>query len=144
MKSIEVKLYHIDEHPNKELCFKYIRESDHTIGEFELEDVVSSLKELSKLIGGELDYSISTSPARGEFISFTNYDKDLLMKLVPNECPLTGTHWDISLIEGLQNRDSLKVLRELHFEVEYLYSDEGLHRICVDNDYYFDESGVIW
>jgi len=143
MRIIETKVYTINEHPNKELCYKYIRENIHDLGRHDLEEVIDSIKALNKQIGGEFDYSISAVPSRGEFIRFTNYDKDILMDLVADDHPLTGVFWDEYLIKGLRDGDTLNVLRELHSEVEYIYSDDGLNCYCMDNDFEFDELGKL-
>jgi len=141
MRIIEAKLYTIDEHPNKELCFNYIRDNWHDLNEYSVSEVADSIKALSKVIGGSCDYSIGQSPHRGEFISFTDYDKDELMKLNAEELPLTGVIWDMDLIVGLRNGDPEAVLESLHNDTEYQYSDEGLLELCEANQYEFDEDG---
>ena len=143
MRILETKLYTIDEHPNKELCFNYIRDNWHDLNEHSVNEVADSIKALSKVIGGSCDYSIGQFPDRCEFISFTDYDKEELMKLNPENCPLTGVMWDIDLIEGMQKDDKNKVLRTLHNDSEYVYSNEGLLELCFANDYEFNEQGIV-
>lgn len=141
MRILETKLYTIDEHPNKELCFNYIKDNWHDLNEHSVNEVADSIKALSKVIGGSYDYSIGQFPDRGEFISFNNYNKDELMKLNADECPLTGVIWDIDLIDGMQKGDNNKVLRTLHNNSEYIYSNEGLLELCDANNIEFDDKG---
>ena len=143
MRILETKIYTIDEHPNKELCFNYIRDNWHHLNEHSVIEVSESIEALSKVIGGSYDYSIGQFPDRGEFISFNNYDKDELMKLNAEECPLTGVTWDIDLIQGIQKDDNNRVLRALHNDSEYVYSNEGLLELCFANDYEFNEQGKV-
>ncbi len=141
MRILKTKIYTINEHPNKELCFNYIRDNWHDLNEHSVSEVSESIKALSKVIGGSYDYSIGQFSSRGEFISFNNYDKDELMKLNAEECSLTGAIWDIDLIQGMQKDDNNRVLRALHNDSEYIYSNEGLLELCFANDYEFNEQG---
>jgi hypothetical protein len=143
MRVIETKVYKIDEHPNKEKCFEWIRNNWHDLNEDSLYDVFASLNALSKLIGGKVDYSISTVPARGEYITFKEYDKSILKGIKYEDCPLTGLCWDYNVIKGLQEGDSELVLRELHEDTEHQYSDEALLGMCQANEYEFEENGTI-
>jgi hypothetical protein len=141
MRILETKIYTIDEHPNKELCFNYIRDNWHHLNEHSVNEVSQSIKALSEVIGGSYNYSIGQFEDRGEFISFLDYDKEELMKLNAIECPLTGVTWDIDLIEGMQKDDNNKVLNALHNHSRYVYSNEGLLELCFANDYEFNEQG---
>ena len=141
MRILETKIYTIDEHPNKVLCFDYIRNNWHDLNEHSVDEVAESIIALSKVIGGSYDYLIGQFPSRGEFISFYDYDKEQLMKLNAEECSLTGVTWDIDLINGMQKGDNNKVLKGLHNSSEYIYSNEGLLELCDANDYEFNEKG---
>jgi len=143
MRTIETKIYTIDEHPNQEKCFEWIRDNWHDLNDHSVHEVVDSLKALQKVIGGDLDYSISSSPpCRGEYIVFKDYNDDLLNELDANELPLTGVCWDGDLIESMQkDGDAYGVLRALHEDSEYIYSDEGLRELCEANEYEFTEEG---
>ena len=142
MRIIETKIYTINEHPNKDLCFEWIRNNWHDLNSHSVEEVVDSLKALQNEIGGELDYSISSVPDRGEFIRFTDYDHEALCRLSADDCPLTGVCWDIDVIKGLREGNIARVLDTLHQDTEYLYSDEGLLDMCEANDYEFTEEGI--
>ena len=144
MKTIEIKLYRIDEHPNKEKCFDWIRNNWHDLNSHGVEEVIESLTALNNTIGGELDYSISAVPDRGEFIRLVNYDEDLLNGLDASECPLTGVWSDCSVIDGLQNGNIEQVLKSLHDDTEYIYSDDGLYELCEANEYDFTEDGEVY
>mgnify|MGYP001202003148 FL=1 len=142
MRTIETKVYTIDEHPDQDKCFNWIRDNIYDLNEHSVHEVVDSLKALQKVIGGDLDYSIGQSPDRGEFITFNNYDEDSLRELSADECPLTGLCWDTSLIQSMQtNENAYEVLRLLHKDTDYIYSDEGLRELCEANQYEFTEEG---
>jgi len=143
MRTIEIKVYTIEEHPNKELCFEWIRNNWHDLSSHLVEEVVASLQSLQQRIGGDLDWAISAVPDRGEYIKFTNYDKEALNELDSSECPLTGSWSDCSVIEGVQEGNPEKVLRSLHDDTEYQYSDEGLQEMCEANEYEFNELGEV-
>lgn len=144
MRTIETKIYTIDEHPNAELCYDWIRENWHDLNQHSVDEVIESLKALQAIIGGELDYSISQVPNRGEDITFTNYDRDELCRLSADDLPLTGVCWDHQVITGLREYNPERVLKSLHDDTEYIYSDEGLNEMCVANGYEFTETGSIF
>lgn len=141
MRTIETKVYTIGEHPNKEKCFEWIRNNWHYLNQHSVDEVISSIKSLSDKIGGNFDYSISQVPDRGEYIIFKDYDYEKLSRLIADDCPLTGVCWDIDLIVGLREGNTNKVLDSLHSDTEYMYSNEGLFKICEANQYEFKEDG---
>ena len=141
MRIIETKVYTIEEHPNKEKCFEWIRNNWHDLNQHSVDEIINSIKSLSNKIGGTFDYSISQVPDRGEHITFKDYDHEALCRLSADDCPLTGVCWDIDLIVGLREGNSNKVLDSLHSDTEYQYSDEGLLELCEANQYEFDEDG---
>lgn len=142
MRIIETKVYTIDEHPNKDLCFDYIRANWHNLNEHSVNEIIDSLKALQKVIGGYLDYSICQSSARGEFIRFKNYDEDALKELNADEYGLTGVCWDYDIIKSMQKYGDVDmVLQALHEDTDYIYSDAGLTELCVDNKYEFNDKG---
>ena len=145
MRVIETKVYTIEEHPNKDLCYEWIRDNWHDINSHSVDEVIDSLKALQNEIGGKLDYSISSVPDRGEFIKFTDYDKQALISCskVADELPLTGMCWDYDVIKGLRENNPTQVLGTLHQDTEYCYSDEGLYELCEANQYEFTEEGNI-
>ena len=144
MRTIVKNVYTINEHPNKEKCFEWIRNNWHDLNQYAVDEVILSLVKLQEVIGGELDYSISAVPDRGEYIKFTDYDEEELNKLDSSECPLTGIWSDCSVIEGLQIGNIEKVLQSLHDDTEYFYSDEGLLDFCEANEYEFYEDGKVF
>jgi hypothetical protein len=144
MRTIETKIYTINEHPDQDKCFEWIRNNIYDLNEHSVHEVVDSLKALQKVIGGDLDYSIAQIMARGEFITFENYDEDSLKELNADEYPLTAVCWDADLIKSMQaDGDAYGVLRALHEDSEYIYSDEGLKELCEANEYEFTEEGEI-
>ncbi len=143
MRTIEINVYKIDEHPNKRACFEWIRNNWYDINSHSVEEVVDSLKKLSEKIGGTLDYSISAVPDRGEYIRFKDYSHDDLCRISADDLPLTGVCWDADIIEGLRTGHPEKVLKALHSDTEYQYSDEGLVEMCEANEYEFYENGEV-
>jgi hypothetical protein len=141
MRIIETKVYTIEEHPNKEKCFDWIRNNWYDLNQHAVDDVINSLKSLKEKIGGELNYAISSVPDRDEHITFKDYDHEKLCRLSAEDCPLTGLYWDIDLIVGIREGKIDKVLNSLHSATEYQYSDEGLFELCVANEYEFKENG---
>tara|TARA_R110000851_G_scaffold308761_1_gene467797 strand:- start:861 stop:1295 length:435 start_codon:yes stop_codon:yes gene_type:complete len=141
MRTIEKVVYFIGEHPNPEKCYKWINENWHDLNQNSVDELIESIKELSKKIGGSFKYSISQVPDRGEHISFYNYSKKLLNELDEDHCCLTGVCTDIDLIKALKQGDPSKALNSLHSSTEYIYSDIGLKELCEANDYEFTLEG---
>lgn len=141
MRTIETKVYTIDEHPNKDLCFEWMRENLHDLNQHSVDEIICSIEELSKRIGGTFDYSISQVPDRGEHITFKNFSWKDLCSLDADKYPLTGICWDWDLINGLKSGNTNQVLESLHNDTEYIYSNEGLYEICDSSGYEFTESG---
>ena len=144
MRTIETNIYTIEEHPNKDKCFEWIRDNWHDLNEHSVDEVIDSIKALSKEIGGTCDYSISQVPSRSEYINFKNYSQEDLSKLNADDLPLTGVSWDYDLIEGLKEGNLKMVIDQLHDSTEFTYSDDQLYELCVSNDYEFNESGSIY
>jgi hypothetical protein len=143
MRTIYINVYNISEHPNVQLCFDWLRNNFFTLNEHSVQEVIESVKKLSEVLGGTVEYSIGQFADRGEHISFYNYDKDILNDLVAKDLPLTGCCWDDDLITGLQSNDSIKVLKTLHSDSEYIYSDKGLKEMCEMNEYEFKITGEL-
>lgn len=147
MRTETINIYNIEEHPNPKACYDWIRANWHDLAQHYVEDMIASLKALKEEIGGELDYSLSVVPDRGEFVTLYNYDMDKLKNLyrVKDTCPLTGMCYDITIIEALCISSAvlaLQVTDTLHKEGEYAFSDEGLKDTCIANDYEFLENGT--
>jgi hypothetical protein len=146
MRQETINIYTIEEHPNKELCFEWMRNNWHDLGEHCIEEMLESLKALEVAVFGKLDYAISIAPDRGEFVKITDYCKETLKELWLKRdiYPLTGVCYDHDVIEGLYHHNlSKKVLNIIHTEGEYIYSNEGLLNICQANGYEFNEDGSI-
>jgi hypothetical protein len=144
MRIITKKIYKIDEHPDKESCYNWIRENWLGLNEHSVQEVIQSIEALSKKIGGTVKYAISSVPDRGEHITFKDYDHEALCYISAGDCPLTGVCWDITLIEGLRKGNPEAVLQELHKDTEYQYSNQGLLEMCQANGYEFTEEGEIF
>ena len=141
MRIIETKVYTIDEHPNKSLCFDWIRNHWHDLNDHSVQEVKDSIEALSEAIGGTNDYSFGAEPMRGEFVSFTDYDKEILMKLDADSLPITGCWTDFRIIKSLQDNEPSTILNDLHEDTEYVYSDEGLFEWAEMDELEFTEDG---
>ena len=142
IKQETIQAYTIDQHPDKEAVYSWIRDNWHDLGDFAVNDFIESLKALANEIDGNLDYSVGLFPDRGESISLTGYDDEKLKALNPDDLPLTGVIYDIYVIQALKEFNIENSLSFLHDEGEYIYSDEGLEELCESNEYYFTEDGA--
>jgi len=118
-----------------------------------MEERIDTLKSFATYLKGNLDYSISCVPDRGEFIEIKDICedeiKDKLTQFVnnPNDCPLTGVYYDEDLRESLKNntldKQGLKYalqdyLNSIHSEYESMLTLEYIEDMCNANDYEFD------
>jgi len=130
-----------------------IRENFHQDNHFDyfLHERIDTLKALAKSVYGELDYSISVVPDRGEFIKITDFDKDYLKELIDkkDDCPLTGMCYDYAILSLLEENESMQdaldiYLTHIHAEYDTLMEHENLLETCEANEYEFDENGNIY
>lgn len=154
MLTITRHAYTIEEHPQPEKVYEWIRGHWHDLMELTQEELLLSLKALAEATGTNLDYCFGAVPDRGEYIHLNGTcDTKALDQLVvkgKEDYPLTGCYWDAVVIEAAQSAqgerskrldittDTLKVL---HAETDYQYSDEALREHCIGNDYHFYKSG---
>ena len=143
MRNITYTVYTINEHPDKEKCYEWMRYNLHDLADHEQDDFIDSLRALSKYIGGDLKFAVSLVPDRGEFIRFTDYDEELLAELDADACPLTGCFWDVDVIEHLRADDMQGLMEKLHNAHDYDYTDEALHETAEANEWEFKENGVM-
>ena len=159
-----ITTYNINEHPDKEAAYQYIRDNWHDLGQHYLDESIESLKAFSDYFNADLDYAISVVPDRGEFITCNIADENI-SKLSGNRlrtylvnnfskistcCPFTGCCYDETLLDQLRafikapdGRDfqellsdaTSDLLKDLHSEGEYIYSDEGIHELLESNEY---------
>lgn len=164
MKTKTIELYQIDEHPEPEKVYSWIKANWHDLNQHDLEEMIDTLKAIAKELGGEIDYCICQVEDRAEFINFKNCHleidharyKELIEK--SENCAFTGGNNDCVLkivadACGSMSSDSDKrvFLKELgqralqlvHDQTEYVYSDEGLKELCQLNEYYFQITGEI-
>ncbi len=52
MREIIIKVYTIEEHPKKELCYEWIRNNWHDLNQQSIDEIIESIKALSAEIGG--------------------------------------------------------------------------------------------
>ena len=142
--TITETVYTIDDHPNPEAVYGWVRNNWHDIGEHSVHEMVDSLKALADHVGGTLDYSIGLFLDRGEFVRITGGNRGLLKGLMAKDCPLTGVCYDYDVIEGYRGDNlEVKVLEVLHNEGDYIYSNKGIHEMVLCNDYYFKSNGEL-
>ena len=159
MRTITTNIYTIDEHPNPELCFDWMRNNYHDLNDHGLQEMQKSIAALSECIGGTNDYEFGVEPSRGQFISFMDFDIDKLMALDADDCSLTGSNYDYSVIKamqdlqegftmqgagvrGYQRNMSKSVFFDLHSDTEYIYSEEGLNNWAYMAELEFMENGT--
>jgi len=144
-KVITQTVYTIDDHPNPNAVYDWVRGNWHGLGDHTVYEMEHSLKALADHVGGTLDYSISIVPDRGEFVRITGGNRSLLKGIKSKECPLTDVCWDQDVIGGYRDGNlERRVLSALHSEGEYRYSDEGIHEHIECNEWYFKPSGEFY
>lgn len=151
MITITLHAYTIDEHPEPAKVYDWIRGNWYDLMEPTEAELLLSLKKLAEHLDLELDYCFGSVPDRGEHITLKGTYSDADLKtLVVEDCPLTGCYWDAVVIDALQaagNNDreridiTSSVLKVLHSEHDYQYSDEGLKEHCLGNNYHFLTDG---
>ena len=97
MRTIETIVYTINDHPDKDLCFEWMRNNQPDLNNHNLEEIVASLKALKKVVGGDMDYTIGQYPDGNDFISWTGYDKDAFVTSHP-AARLSHLHRKLALI----------------------------------------------
>jgi len=144
-KDIIETVYTIDDHPNSEAVYDWVRDNWHDLGEPILSEMVGSLQALADHVEGLLYYNVSLIPAQGEYVRITGGNKTLLKGIENKECPLTGLCWDRVFIDGYcEGYLESTVLSSLHSEAEYIYSNKGIHERIECNGYYFKLNGEFY
>lgn len=158
---IETTVYKLDEHPNPEKVFEWVRGNWHNLGEWSVQEVVDSLIAFAEHVGAKADWALSIVPDRGEFVRFDfGYDEPSLGKMMlgvdlSGNCPFTGTWADEIILDAFREaaKDAnatkqsvlhdveFNVLKVLHAEGEYIYSDDGLREMIEANEYEFTAEG---
>ena len=142
-------VYKIDEHPNKERCFDWVRDNVHDLNQHDVDEMIKSLEALQARVGGSLDYCVGQFPERGEYIRFTDYDKDAFGEvwdeaISNDQDPLTGTFWDWIVIRHTGLNDMKGLLDIIHKQSEYVYSDEGIEETADADGWEFKEDGSMY
>tara|TARA_B100002019_G_scaffold224571_1_gene197489 strand:+ start:139 stop:609 length:471 start_codon:yes stop_codon:yes gene_type:complete len=142
-------VYRIGEHPDKERCINWVRDNVHDLNQHDVDEMIASLKALQARVGGSLDYCVGQFPDRGEYIRFTDYDKDAFTEVWSEAVDssseiLTGTLWDWIVISHVDQNDMKGLLGIIHRESEYAYSDESIETIAGANEWEFKEDGSLY
>ena len=145
------KVYEIEEHPNPEACYDWVRDNVHDLAEHEVVDLVYSLEALAREVGtGIVNYSLGQVPDRNDFIKIEKpyhgeWIRDLDWDTKDGDCPLTGCFWDYIVIENLQANPCgtiwNDVIHDLHQACETHYMDDGIREIAMANNWEFTEDG---
>jgi hypothetical protein len=164
MRTIETKVYTIDDHPDPAKVYQWINDNWHDLGDNVSQEMADSLKAFARDIRARVNWSISIVPDRGEFVRFTFGDcesptlGDVMVNLdLSGNCPYTGCCYDETILDAFREAakdanatlESVlsdvehKVLTALHNEGEYLYGEEGLREMCECNEYEFTIDGAI-
>jgi len=144
-KEITETVYTIDDHPNPNAVYDWVRGNWHDLGEHTVQEMVDSLKALADHVGGTLDYSISLFPDRREFVRITGGNRSRIKDLNANDYPLTGNCFDHIVINGYREGSiEYRALSVLHSEGEYIYSDMGIYDYIECNEYYFKLDGEFY
>ena len=160
IRTIETKVYTIDSHPNPSVCYEWIRNNWYDLGDYIVEEVIDSLKAFADHIGATLDYSVSIVPHRGEHISFEcphSLGNVMIDIDLSGNCPFTGVYYDEIIcdvfrdaagnantgLDDVMNEIGFRMLKAIHNEGEYIYSDKGLREMCEANEYEFNEDGSL-
>jgi len=161
----EIKIYTFKDAP-KEVRGKIIEMFSNCPYHYEhhMSERIATLKKLAEVLEGDLDYSLSCVPDRGEYITIKpreNYSYDdsiddhilnyqALWDLinVDKECPLTGVCYDDDLLDDLSKYGIQTALnnyiKSIHNEYEDMISEEYLSEHCEANGYEFNEDGNIY
>ena len=124
MRTQHIDIYEsftIDDHPDPQLCFNWIREHWHNLADYAGEEMIDSLKALADRWQLDLDYSIAPFGDRGEFISLKPRAFDdcadmspvrlwkylhnsgfISADLIAGNCPFTGVCYDEVLIDPIR------------------------------------------
>jgi len=142
-------VYRIGEHPDKKRCINWVRDNVHDLNQHDVDEMIASLKALQARVGGSLDYCVGQFPDRGEYIRFTDYDKDAFTEVWSEAVDssseiLTGTLWDWIVISHVDQNDMKGLLGIIHRESEYAYSDESIETIAGANEWEFKEDGSLY
>ena len=117
MRDITYRVYKIDEHPDKDRCFDWVRNNMHDLAQHEVDDLINSLVKLRETI------------------------EEALAKLDEASCPLTGVFCDHDVIECIRNNDIVELFKRLHDWCEYHYTDEAIEEQALANDWEFTIKG---
>lgn len=136
MRIIQTKVWTINEHPDKEAVYEWIRNNWHDLSYHTLEDVARSLKRVAQKLFTDVDYSLSAFPDQHEYIKFGQFDPEDLNSIKRKD------YWsDTLVIEALKKNDTYIILDAIHQDSEYIYSDDGLFHFCEANGYEFTLEG---
>lgn len=118
----------IDDHPNPEKVYDWVRDNWHYLGDPTVDDTTTSLAAFAKHFDCKVDWSISIVPDRGEYIRFIDLNWPMetyeahqlksylhrdgyfqycdkqgrLHDLCDGECPLTGCYTDEILLDAVR------------------------------------------
>ena len=153
----EIKIYKFNE-ASQELKDKIIYNFSTIYDLYDhcMDERIETLKKLAEVLQGDLDYSLSCVPDRGEFITIKDGQRisETIRELIEGDngyydsCPLTGICYDDDLLEDLSKYDIQTALNRyivsIHDEYESMLKEEYINDLCEANDYEFTENGKIY
>ena len=165
VKEKTIKVYEFEDLNDKakEKVLDSFRNSDYPEYMYSLEEIILSLKAISKKFNFNLDYSLGYD--RGTYVSVKNdfkgttreffkgyYTKNEAKEHTKGICPFTGmcydcTFFDVMVEEWEQDfQDFLKEVGNRYLklsfdEIEYHSSDSAIIEMVEANEYEFDENG---
>lgn len=159
----KVLSYTIDDHPNPDAVYDWIRANWHDLGQFAVDDVMTTLKSACNALDLDLrDYGVSIVPDRGELIDIkvpSGWHDDIdeladirLYKYLINnyadilakDCPFTGVCYDEDFLDPLR-----QFLKKPTVNQGYTYQDliddcaasllSALHN---EGEYIYSDEGI--
>lgn len=132
--------------------------SDLDLYEHCMRERIATLKVITDILGGTLDYSLSCVPSRGEFITIKpseheELDFQALHDVIDDDCPFTGVCYDEDFKVGfLESANSSEIealnhalneyIKSIHNEYEAMCKVEYIGELCEANGYEFDADSL--
>lgn len=150
--------YTIDDHPDPDSVYQWIRDNWHDLGEHYVYDAIESIKGFTDHFGINQDYCVGIVPDRGERISFIIDDiglsemsgirlwkyinnSDSFKTLLNGECPFTGVCYDEDLLDVFRSFLKKPDNRSFQDLMDEAGSDllESLHS---QGEYLYSDKGI--
>jgi hypothetical protein len=131
MRTIILNVYTIDDHPNKDKVYSWIKNNWFDLADYVVSDYVDSINALAELMMAKATYSISQYQCSSNYFAFSNIDYDFVKSLKKESYPLTGVHTDEDVIEAVLNLNHKEIFKKIE------------EQLCQANNYEFFETGAL-